>query len=109
MLALRDVLVVGSDDLTALVPDTRIIHDLPLHWGQGPIAGLAAACHSDGTSYRETPRIERKMVKKAKDDKQYDYKQYNATGDHGHAKEPAWRRVAVICDARGNCTQRPVG
>lgn len=42
-LAVRDVLVVGSTDLAALVPDTRIIQDLPLHQGYGPLAGLEAA------------------------------------------------------------------
>ncbi|MGZ3682135.1 MAG: molybdenum cofactor guanylyltransferase, partial [Ktedonobacterales bacterium] len=42
-LALGDVVVVGSADLAALAPDTRVIQDLPLHEGQGPLAGLEAA------------------------------------------------------------------
>jgi molybdopterin-guanine dinucleotide biosynthesis protein A len=50
-LALREVLVVGSADLAALAPDTRIIQDLPLHQGQGPLAGLEAALDAIETRY----------------------------------------------------------
>lgn len=50
-LALRDVVVVGSSDLTALVPDTRIIQDRALHQGQGPLAGLEAALDVIETPY----------------------------------------------------------
>lgn len=50
-LALGDVLVVGSADLAALAPDTRIIEDLPLHQGQGPLAGLEAALDAIETPY----------------------------------------------------------
>ena len=50
-LALRDVMVVGSGDLAALVPDTPIIQDLPLHQGQGPLAGLEAALNAIETPY----------------------------------------------------------
>lgn len=50
-LAVENVLVVGSGDLAALAPDTRIIQDLPLHQGQGPLAGLEAALDAIETPY----------------------------------------------------------
>lgn len=50
-LALHDVLVVGSSDLAALVPGICIIHDLSLHRGQGPLAGLEAALDAIETPY----------------------------------------------------------
>ncbi len=50
-LALGNVLVVGSGELATLVPDTRIIQDLPLHLGQGPLAGLEAALNAIETPY----------------------------------------------------------
>ncbi len=50
-LALGNVVVVGSDELAALVPNTRIVQDLPLHQGQGPLAGLEAALNAIETPY----------------------------------------------------------
>lgn len=50
-LALRDMVVVGSSDLAALIPDTGIIQDLPHHQGQGPLAGLEAALCAIETPY----------------------------------------------------------
>lgn len=50
-LALGNVVVVGASELAALVPNTRIIQDLPLHQGQGPLAGLEAALNAIETSY----------------------------------------------------------
>lgn len=50
-LSVPHVVVVGPDELAALVPDTRIVQDVPLHRGQGPLAGLEAALNAIETPY----------------------------------------------------------
>lgn len=50
-LAMRHVMVVGPGELAALVPDTQIVQDVPLHRGQGPLAGLEAALNAIETPY----------------------------------------------------------
>ena len=50
-LTLGEVVVAGAADLADIVPDTRIVQDLPGREGQGPLAGLEAAFDAIETMY----------------------------------------------------------